>query len=558
MSVEVEEGDREALHAIEAIALLERMGRSVEGFGVKYADDFYGFCDLLEIKPKEAGGGGLIPFRLTRIQRAYCGARTARDVILKARQVKITSIELARDVWYFLTKRGVNVRVVCQSSTDNSMANELSERIGIIFAAVRKNAGLALEFASESRTSWVLPSGSTLKIVAAGASEKAAQKKVRGETVHRLHTTELAFWEYAGLTLNAMLEAIAAPEFGTEVVHESTPNGAAGGERGNTKDAPGGAYFYWLCQDAKAGVGEHKFHFFSWLECEEYQADLDTDEVVEPETDRERVIAQRGATAEQLKWYRAKVLSKGQDDTDQEYASDPDTCFLVSGRQFFEKAVTDRMLVACTDPIATREVRRPGALGTVRVWAAPEYGASYVLALDPSEGSGGDASAGTLRERATARHMLTIHGQFQPHELAAEAAKIGLEYNGATIAVERNNHGHACLRALDAEQSYPDIFCDRDRKLGWLNVEASRTAALDALEQQHRAGTWTTLDATVVAELRTFVVNKHGRAEGARGANDDLVLAEAICLDVIGRTTSSDEVPDMDYTNRETRSLGFG
>ena len=188
-------------------------------------------------------------------QRAYCAQRTPRDVILKPRQVKITSVELARDVWFWLTKPGVAVRVICQSSTDHSMLNELSERVGVILAALRKNAGLVLTFASETRTAWVLPNGASLKIVEAGASQAAAEKKERGATLHRVHTTELAVWEYAGATLGGMLESVAAPEAGTEIVHESTPNGMGAEERGDLASADGSAYFYWLCADAKAGRG---------------------------------------------------------------------------------------------------------------------------------------------------------------------------------------------------------------------------------------------------------------------------------------------------------------
>lgn len=229
---------------------------ALDAFRAKYGPDpdgFYDYCDLLEVKPQEGGSAtGRIPFKLSPIQRAYCEARTPRDVVLKPRQVWITQVELTRDVWYFLTKRGVNVVVICQSDSNDTMLGRLSERVGIIFESLRKNAGLVLDFKIQTRTSWVLHDGSSLQIIGAGASRDAAQKKARGDTVHRLHTTEIAFCEYAGLTLNAVLEAIAGPEHGTEVVHESTANGAGGEERPESaKDTGGGPYFYWLCRDAR-------------------------------------------------------------------------------------------------------------------------------------------------------------------------------------------------------------------------------------------------------------------------------------------------------------------
>ncbi len=467
--------------------------------------------------------------------RMSCIARSSFDPWI--------TIELARDLWFFLTKSGVSVRVFCQSSTDHSMLNELSERVSVYLDALRRNAGLSLSFVTETRSSWVLANGSSLNIVEAGASEAAAQKKGRGETVHRIHTTEIAFWEYAGHTLNALLEAIGAPDTGTEIVHESTPNGAGSDDMGSAKEQSGGPYFHSLCMGARQGRGDYAFHFFSWLKEPEYARALDVGEVVVPETDRERAIAALGATPEQLKWYRAKVADKGQDDTDQEYASDPDTCFLVSGRQFFDKSQTGRLLVACIDPIATTEIRRPGAVGSLRVWYDAEPGRTYVVAGDTSEGTGGDRGVGQVWETGTGRHMATLWGQFKPAELARELAALGLRYGGAMVAVERNNHGHACIQELERvgidadgnrKTKYGRLFVDHDRKIGWISHEVSRTAALSELDRVHRAGTWSTPDRELVGEMRTFVVNKRGKAEGAGGSHDDLVMTAAIAWSVMG------------------------
>ena len=548
---------------------------SADAFAARFAPDptgFLAFCALLEIKPKDATTTtGRIPFVLTPIQRAYCSQRTPRDVILKPRQVKITSVELARDVWFWLTKPGVAVRVICQSSTDHSMLNELSERVGVILAALRKNAGLVLTFASETRTAWVLPNGASLKIVEAGASQAAAEKKERGATLHRVHTTELAVWEYAGATLGGMLESVAAPEAGTEIVHESTPNGMGAEERGDLASADGSAYFYWLCADAKAGRGAYKFHFFSWLQEPEYALALAPGETVEPATDRERQCRALGATPEQIKWYRRKVQDKGQANIDQEYALDPETCFLVSGRPFFDRGVTAALMAAACDPVTVEQVRRDGAVGTLSTWLQPTPGAAYVVAVDTSEGTGGDAGSAQVYERGTGRHCATLWGQFKPGELAAEAERIGYRYAAATIAVERNNHGAAVLQELQragltvpagtadvaawvaslspsvlaaaTKKRYPAIFHDLDGKPGWNNVEVRRVAALDALEAAHRSGQWAPRDRAILGEVRTFVVTASGKAEGAKGAHDDLVMTAMVGWDVLRRVTQATTAP---------------
>jgi hypothetical protein len=536
-----------------------KKGTPLAAFAARYGEDFYGFCHLLEVKVKAASGEARVPFRLTKIQRIYCENRSPRDVILKARQVKITTIELARDVWFFLTKPGVGVRVICQSSTDHSMLNDLSDRIQVFFDALKRSANLALDFTVATRSEWRLPNGSSLKIVEAGASQAAAQKKVRGENVHRVHTTEIAFWEYAGQTLNAMNEAIAGPEQGTEIVHESTPNGVGSEERGSAKDASGGAYFFWLCQDARRAINGYQFHLFSWLQNdEEYALPLDPGEVIEPQSDRERDLMAAGATPEQIKWYRRKVREKGQDDTDQEYASDPETCFLVSGRQVFERAITEHLITSAKDPIGTIEIARSGAVGTCRIWAFPQAGQRYVLAADTSEGGGGDRGGGQVYEYGTGRHMATILGQFKPGELARDLDCLGCWYNTALLAVERNNHGHACLQELERIK-YPNVFHDGDGKPGWNTTVASRPAAIDALEQAHRAGQWTTLDRDVLGEFRTFVVSKSGKAEAAKGARDDLVMMAVIGWDVLRRLPPPARKPPPPRVQHfDSMGIGFG
>jgi hypothetical protein len=547
-------------------------GTTITEFRERYAapDRFLAFCDLLEIKPLGAlTTSGRVPFKLSPIQRAFCDARTGRDVILKPRQVWITSVELARDIWYWLTKPGSNVVVMCQSSTDHDMSNRLSERIAVYLESLAKNAGLKLDFKTETKTLWILEDGSALQVIEAGASAAAAQKKGRGDTVHRLHTTELAFWEQAGLSLNAILEAIAGPEHGTEIVHESTANGAGGERPESSKDTAGGPYFYWLCQDARSRRNGYKFHFIQWMEHPEYRVALEPGEVITPEQQpdrarraREEQAVARGATPEQLKWLRGKLGSKSIDDVDQEYPSDPDRCFLSSGRKFFDKDATDKLFAGCCEPLRQTKIQRLGAVGTLKVWHEPEPGNSYVIPVDTSGGEGGDRGGGEVYERGSGKHCATLVGQFKPAELAAELAALGYAYNTSNIAVERNNHGHAVIQELqrashgeeptkatgaaqlwpkkesrdtEKKRPYPNLFTDVDNKVGWNSVEVRRTPAVDALEQAHRSGAWTTRDREIVAEINTFIVTKDGKAEAQRGARDDLVMMAVIGWDVLRR-----------------------
>lgn len=486
---------------------------------------FETFCGLIDIIPKD---GRRRKFGLNAIQKLFCAQQTGRDVVLKPRQIGFTTLEQARDVYHFLTVPGARVVVTCQSIRDGSPEKLLSGNYRVMFEGLQR-AGVSLNFRTQATNEWVLADrDSTLRIAPAGASESSASKKGRAGTVTRLHLTETAFYDYADETLNALLECVPSSEYGSEIVSESTPNGASG-------------YFYRQCQAAMAGRGNYKFHFYPWHKQSEYRAELEPGESVTPRSEAEARLVADGISPEQLKWYQAKVADKGQALVDQEYPSDPETCFLVSGRMFFDAAQTTRLLAAARDPVDTRKS------GRVRIYAEPKDGASYIMALDCSEGVGGDPSGGVLINRETAEHAATIDGQFAPHDAAAVAVALCKEYNGALLAPERNNHGHAVIQAAYRELSYRNIYRHADGNHGWPTNSMTRPVMLDALEDAHRKGIWTTPDRHVLAQFRKFIVNRLGKSEAAQGEHDDLVIACAIAWSVRAQGAGSAEYdPEFD------------
>lgn len=491
---------------------------------------FDSFCGLLQIRTKD-GGQRRQQMLLTGLQRKYNAARTSRDIVLKPRQIYFTTLESARDLWWFLTKPGARVVVVCQSQTDMAALNDLGEKFRIFFDSLQR-VGLKLDLGRDAGSAWTLPArDSTLRIIQAGASEASASKKGRGGTVNRLHVSEAAFFERPEDTFNSLMESV--PKEGSEVVNESTPNGASG-------------FYYDQWCAACEGRSVYTPHFFEWWTHPEYNMALAPGETFEPATKLEQALFARGVSAECLKWYRWKIAEKGgnADLVAQEYPSDPDSCFLLSGRCFFDtKLIAEGLIEAVEAPIA-QHIRSDGARGQVvagveipalRVWHEPVRGQSYVVPIDASEGTGGDAGAAMVLERGTGRHMATLWGQFRPWELAKYSVSLAKRYNNALIAPERNNHGGTVIRAIEAEQHYANVFRDRDDKFGFLTSEVSRTPILDTLEQAHRSGAFRTNDRHLLVEMRTFTVNDRGRAEAAPGKKDDLVMTAAIGWDVICR-----------------------
>lgn len=485
--------------------------------------DFVKFCEALRIVPKDTQGQATVPLRFNAIQQLFHIERSGRDVVLKPRQIGFTTLELARDLWLFLCREGSRVTVVYQSTSDNGPGKLLSTILSLMIESLRK-AGWPITFVREAWNEWTLPNGNLLKLIPSGASEASADKKGRSGTITRLHITECAFYDYADATLNALLECVPGPETGSEIVIESTPNGAAG-------------LFYDYCQAARKGASGFKFHFFPWFLHAEYQTPANDDFTLDED---EQKLADGGVTLAQLNWRRRKIAEKRSKlKFDQEYPSDPDACFIVSGSGYFDQEQIASQQKVTREPLELRSRQR------VRIYAPPKPGASYLLALDPSEGIGGDPCAGIMLDRKTGEHVASIDGQFTPGQLAKTAAKLGTEYNVAQIVPERNNHGHAVIQALTKEGSgeppfYANIYVhDDDERLGFPTNPVTRPQILSELEDSFRDSLVKTPDAAVLSQLRTFVILK-GKPQGAPGTHDDLVMAYAIGWFVRGRVSAAD------------------
>jgi len=101
------------------------------------------------------------------------------------------------------------------------------------------------------------------------------------------------------------------------------------------------------------------------------------------------------------------------------------------------------------------------------------------------------------------------------------------EYNRALVVVERNNHGAGVIAYLDGVEKYRNLY-EQDGQTGWLTTAVTRPAMLAGLGALlvERPGMFQSR--RLLAECRTFVRTRSGRAEAASGEHDDCVMAMAI------------------------------
>ena len=490
------------------------------------------FCrELVVITTKDADGT-TAPFCWSEIQRRFNAGRTGRDIVLKARQIGLTTNELARDAWFAMLRPNVCVAVVVQPHKEAEPKKKIVAQLTFILDHLGIDVGARW---SGSKVSFA--NGSSITIFDSGGTEATADKQGRGGTFHRVHLTESAFYPFADAIIGSLLNALPPPEKGGELVDESTPNGARG-------------RFYHQVQAARAGTSGMTLHFFPWMLQPEYRTG-EGDGPAEPDNpdERELVAAAHAVgvtlTAAQLRWWRRERVNKGPDRTLQEFPHDPARCFLLPGSCYFELAAVERLEKRARphlppellpEALAALARRFHDDAAALRVWEPPEPGVEYLAVTDTAGGKKrGDFPATLVFRRDTGRHVATYRHKVPPSEYARRLAALARLYNTAEIAVERNNHGGTVLVVLTEQESYPKVWKDTagDGDAGFWTGPHNRLAIIDALVDAVTRGTLDTADAVFCHEARTFVRLADGGIGAAPGAHDDVVMAAAIARRIL-------------------------
>lgn len=491
-------------------------------------ESFEHFCSLVEIKLKSGGRKFFRSDTWHEEQKRFTAERTGRDIILKGRQVGFSTLELARDLYFAITRAGVDVLVITH---DGDLAEQMFVSLRIFSECLKRVGKLPKTLYSNKREIVFAQSGSAVRIVEAGATTTSAEKKGRSGTVHRLHATEVAFWGAAQETMGAVLACVPADG---EIVIESTPNGAGG-------------LFYADVQAARESRTDLRLHFFPWWQHVEYRAEppagFDPGVRTGPDTQPdpwETKLRRFGCDDAQITWWRAKVDDPkiGLDRALQEFPVDIESCFRTSGATWLEYVHIDRLGLGVRSPLRLASMTwqpvdegsepLPGSVPQrfedARVYAEPAAGRPYVVFGDVAEGVARDGSSAHVLDRLTGDTVATWWSDtVSPGDFGTVLVLLALIYNRALLGVERNNHGHAAIERIVTVMRYPHLYRAHDDRVGWLTNPATRAVLWDELGHAIREGSVTMPDAATVAECRTLIRDEDGkpRARGKRARSKD-------------------------------------
>lgn len=542
------------------------------------AQDFYIYCERnLMIKDK---WGQMVPLEPNWAQKKLVEqvlldlleGRPVRYIILKARQMGLSTIIEALCFWWTTTHRNVNSVIIAHKKKAANNLYKMFKRYYDYshphFRPDRKyntKTDLAFDVEDNVKEQYLKegkPSpglGSEIQTLVAKDGEG------RSDTILFFHGSEVAFWEAGADVLSAALQAVPLLP-NTFAFLESTANGVGG-------------YFYNEWQYAKKGESAFRPFFFAWHEHPEYE--MVVQHAIENYDEEEKelldIFRKKGYDEElwdrKIMWRREKKKEFHAEPEKfyQEYPKDDMEAFLASGRPVFDirklMAMEEVALAAPAPRYATlsKVAASEGALPRImaqfvpqifqnqdptplKVWELPEKEAKYVIAIDVAEGidkdvsddkKEGDYSVIDVMNATTHKTAARWRGHIDPDLLAVEAMLLGEFYNYALVGCEINNHGLTVVQEMRnkfyrnlymRETSEEEQFQERTSKMGWRTDRKTKPLMINELGRAIREGDILDLDITFIRECMTYVRDDNGFTEAQEGMFDDCVVAKAINL----------------------------
>jgi hypothetical protein len=447
----------------------------------------------------------------------YLKRATAENVVLKPRKRGMSTVITARYFW----------RSWVRANQEASIVTHRMDATAKLFQRLKwskdhlpgwMEAETVRSSAKELR---LKKNNSGVVVFTAGGRDPGA-----GSDQDMVHWSEFALYLDPDAILASLGEAV---RFGAWQDFESTP-------RGHNKFRE--IYFQAKAQEVP---GRTAF-FFPWYEDPKNRRPQEGLDLDQEEKDLQTDL---GLDLDQLAFRRAGIKDLGRQVFDREYPRNDITCFQARTPSKFNVAHLERLLVVVernVRPLDLLELDRTqegvpfeGADSRFTVWIPPKKGHTYTIGADVAEGlPDGDYSDALVMDDRTCDMVAALHGHWTPGDYAHALGAVGLWYNAAQVAVERENHGHATLRALANEVGYPNIYghLEWDQivrrsyvRPGWSTNPKTKPIMMSDLREAVRDGLITIRWALFIEQAMTF---SDDRRDKGPGVHWDAVIATAI------------------------------
>ena len=351
----------------------------------------------------------------------------------------------------------------------------------------------------------------------------------RGTTPTIAHLSEVAFWQHDEKILAGLFQGISQAA-GTEVILESTANGAAG-------------EFYRLWRGAVSGENGYIPVFIPWYLTREYTTTPPRD--FELSVEEEKLKEEYSLTDGQLYWRRLKIAESGPRKFQQEYPIKAEEAFLVSGSNVFDPKVVTEMLPR--KPESVREFNDASGTfdetreGNLHIWRYPTFDESFVIGADVALGTNQDYSAATVFDTNNKLCALYRVNNMDPGTFGDLLFYLGRYFNNALLAVESNSIGNTTLDRL-MQMSYVNMYYETKvmqmrtedgTRLGFRTTASSKPRIIGYLKRAVEDRDIDIPSNVIIQELMDYVSDDTGKTNALPGCHDDTIMAMAIAMEVL-------------------------
>lgn len=512
--------------------------------------DIQTFIENLKIVNKQ---GELVSLIMNRSQEivfhklleARENRKPARFICLKARQLGITTL-IEAYIFALVTMRRNRFALVAAGSIESAAT---------IFAITHRFYN-NLKFkgvTSPSRNSlktleYSPPHYSRMRISTASNKELG-----RGETLHYVHASEVAFWDQPEAPMLSINQSV-PQHWDTMIFWESTANGLQN-------------LFHRTWLAANRGESDMTPIFLSWKDFPEYSLPCAYRERLNLTQDEKDYKKNHKLTREQIKWARHTKVNQCHDSWSkfhQEYPVAAHLAFIHTGMPWFNGEALNRMLeevaepsnfkgfLTCDESLPLEPKFQEDPSGPLEIWKKPDTGKTYCLGMDVGEGVGGDYTVIQVICNETGE----VAAKYRSNRIRAETAGVdayllATYYNHGLLGIERNGPGLAtlavCERGLaDYPQltGYPNLYYhtltdrkapEETRRLGWITDRKSKEAMLNRLARAVEEDELIIYSKEAILEMQGFiwdaetkVFRQNYKAPGSKISHDDEIMALAI------------------------------
>lgn len=422
---------------------------------------------------------GTIPFTTYPFQNECVDAfiKNRFNIILKSRQLGLSTLTAAYSVWLTLFQKDKRVLVI---ATKLDVAQNFIQKVKTILAYLPQWM-ILVDKVTDNKQLIEFSHGSSIKAIP--TSDDAG----RSEALSLLIIDEAAFVRNFDTIWTGIYPTLTT---GGRAIVLSTPNGVGG-------------QYYKLYTDAEEGVNEFNPIKLPWT--------------VNPDCDD--------------KWFAKMTANMSQRQIAQEFLCD----FISSGETLISVEDFDWLKSMIKDP-----VERTGMHKDIWIWRYPLNESKYLISADVARGDSKDFSTFHIIDVGNRECVVEFKGKIPPDEFGSLLVEWGKRYNNAVLAPENNNFGYATLMKI-RDLAYPNVYLRVKKKASIINYNdgfvlddagfntnlKTKSIILTKLEEMIRNKSIKIYSSRFYEESKRFVW-KGQKAEAIQGYNDDLVMSLAI------------------------------